>query len=129
MKYQGFIWAGVKVEDLEASIAFYRDVLGLPLLGKGEDWAHLDAGNGALLELFRGGKASREPKQADRQSLILGLRVEDLDHAITELKERGVQFIGEAGEFAGSRWIHFSDPEGNRLEIKAVESGVHQEKD
>lgn len=120
MKYYGFIWAGLKVQDLESCIAFYRDILGLPLLGQGEDWAHLDAGNSTLLELFSGGAASQGPKPADRQSLILGLRVADLDQALTELQARGVRFIGEVGEYAGTRWAHFSDPEGNRLEIKQV---------
>ncbi|HKY54041.1 MAG TPA: VOC family protein [Anaerolineales bacterium] len=120
MKYQGFVWAGLFVEDLEASITFYRDVLGLPFLGKGEDWAHLDAGNGALLELFSGGKASSQTKTPIQQSLVLGLRVDDLDRAIGELQQRGVRFTGEIGEHEGTRWIHFSDPEGNRLEIKEV---------
>jgi predicted enzyme related to lactoylglutathione lyase len=122
MKYQGFAWAGLFVEDLEAGIAFYRDVIGLPLLGKGDDWAHLDSGNGSLLELFSGGKASGTPKKPDQQSIILGLRVDDLDHAVAELKGRGVRFIGEVGEYAGTRWAHFSDPEGNRLEIKEIPS-------
>jgi len=120
MKYQGFIWIGVIVENLEASIAFYQDMLDLPLLGKGDGWAHFDAGNGALLELFSGGKASPEPKTSDQQSIILGLRVDDLNGAVDELKQKGVHFIDEIGEFEGTRWARFSDPEGNQLEIKEI---------
>jgi lactoylglutathione lyase len=120
MKYQGFIWAGFMVEDLESSIAFYRDVLGLPLLGKGNDWAHFDAGNGAMLELLTEGTGSREPKRPDQQPIIPGLRVDDLDNAIKGLKQKGVRFIGEVGEYAGTRWAQFTDPEGNRLEIKEI---------
>ena len=56
MKYQGLIWAGIYVEDLEACILFYQNVLGLPLLGQGKDWAHFDSGAGTLLELFTGGQ-------------------------------------------------------------------------
>ena len=120
MKYQGFIWTGVMVENLETSITFYRDVLGLPLLGKGDDWAHLDASNGALLELISGGRASQEPKTPDQQSIILGLRVDDLDGVVEELKQKGVHFIDEIGEFEGTRWVRFSDPEGNQFEIKEI---------
>ncbi len=58
VKYLGFVWAGLLVQDLEASISFYRDVLGLPLLGKGDDWAHFDAANGTRLELMSGGQDS-----------------------------------------------------------------------
>ena len=120
MKYQGLIWAGIFVENLEASVSFYKDVLGLPLLGREGDWAHFDAGNGTLLELFNGGSASPEPKKPDQQSIVLGLRVENMDTAITELNRRGVNFIGDIGEYENTRWAHFSDPEGNRLEIKEV---------
>ena len=119
MDYQGLIWAGIYVEDLVSSIAFYQDVLGLKLLGQGTDWAHFDSGAGSLLELFAGGKAARKPKNPEQQSIVLGLRVRDLDQAVTELTRNGVQFIqGESGEFAGTRWAHFFDLEGNRLEVK-----------
>ncbi len=121
MKYEGLIWAGIYIQDLEASISFYENVLGLPLLNQGEDWAHFDLGAGTLLELFTGGKRRQEPKKPDQQSIVLGLRVDNLDRAVSELENKGVQFIPEeAGEYAGTRWAHFSDPEGNRLEVKEV---------
>jgi lactoylglutathione lyase len=120
-KYQGLVWAGIYVEDLATCISFYRDVLGLPLLGQGEDWAHFDSGAGTLLELFTGGRSSEEPKQPHQQSIVLGLRVQELDRVVAELQQKGVQFLPEAsGEFAGTRWAHFSDIEGNRLEVKEV---------
>lgn len=124
MSYSGIVWAGIYVEDLEKSISFYRDVLGLPLLGQGSEWAHFDAGAGTLLELFMGGKSTQEPKRPDQQSIVLGLRVADLDQAVAELKQRGVPFIPEAGgEYEGTRWAHFFDPEGNRLEVKEIPFG------
>ena len=120
MKYRGFIWAGFMVEDLESSIAFYKDVLGLSLLGKGEDWAHFDSGNGTMLELLTGGVASPGPKKPDQQPIVPGLRVDDLGTAIKELEQKGVRFIGDVGEYAGTRWAQFTDQEGNRLEIKEI---------
>jgi catechol 2,3-dioxygenase-like lactoylglutathione lyase family enzyme len=120
MQYLGFVWCGVLVENLEVSVSFYRDVLGLRLLGKGEDWAHFEAGGGALFELMSGGKAAHEPKSAAQQPLILGLRVDDLYRAVAELKQKGVEFDDEIGEFENTRWVRFSDPEGNLLEIKEI---------
>jgi len=121
IKYQGLVWAGIYVEDLAACMSFYQDVLGLPLLGQGEDWAHFDSGAGTLLELFTGGRLMQEPKQPYQQSIVLGLRVEDLDRAVAELQQKGIKFIPEeSGEFAGTRWAHFSDIEGNRLEVKQI---------
>ena len=121
MKYLGLIWAGVNVENLAVSVAFYQSTLGLRLLGQGPDWAHFDAGAGTLLELFTGGTASSAPKRPDQQSIVLGLRVDDLDGAVAELKAKGVHFKPEeSGEFEGTRWAHFTDPEGNRLEVKEI---------
>lgn len=121
MNYQGLIWAGVYVEDLDAAVEFYRHMLGLPFLGKGEDWAHFDAGAGAMLELFTGGNAQASAKTPAQQSIVLGLRVDDLDRAVETLEGRGVQFIpGGRGESGRERWAHFYDLEGNRLEVKQL---------
>jgi predicted enzyme related to lactoylglutathione lyase len=119
MQYQGFIWVGLSVENLPASVAFYRDVLGLRLLGQGQDWAHFDAGGGALFELSSGGKAASQPKTPAQQPLVVGLRVKDMQAAMLELQANGIVFT-EIGQYEGTRWAHFSDPEGNQLEIKVI---------
>jgi predicted enzyme related to lactoylglutathione lyase len=120
MRYQGFIWAGLLVSDLEKVISFYQDVLRLPLIEREERAALFDAGNGTLLELWPSGVASSSPKMPAQQSLRVAFRVDNLNAAISELKGRGVQFLGEIGEYEGTRWISFVDPEGNRLELKEI---------
>ena len=124
MNSQGFVWAGIFVQDMESSVVFYRDVLGLRLLNRGDGWARFNAGNGAMLELMDGGNAQPAPKDAGRQPIILGLRVGDLDAVYAELRQKGVVFIGEIGQYKETRWAHFSDPEGNRLEIKEIPPGI-----
>jgi len=120
MRYQGFIWAGLLVADFEGAISFYHDVLGLPLVERGEGYALLDAGNGGLFELWPTGSASSAPKTPEQQSLSVAFWVDDLDGAISELTVKGVQFIGEIGGYAGTRWVSFADPEGNCLSLKEV---------
>ena len=119
MQTQGYIWIGLTVQNIKPSVAFYQNVLGLPLLGQGQDWAHFDAGGGALFELTSGGKASAQPKTPAQQPLVVGLRVTHLDAVVADLQARGVAF-GEIGEYEDTRWARFSDPEGNQLEIKEV---------
>jgi lactoylglutathione lyase len=120
MNFQGVVWVGLFVENLEASVSYYKDIVGLPLLNKGDGWAHFDAGNGSLFEVFSGGKATQEPKKPDRQSIVFGFQVENLDSAVAELKARGVVFSGDVKTHKTTRWAYFSDPEGNRLEIKEI---------
>jgi predicted enzyme related to lactoylglutathione lyase len=120
MRYQGLIWAGLLVADLERAVSFYRDVIGLPLIERDKRCALFDAGSGALFELWPTGSASSSAKTPEQQSLRIALRVDDLDNAVSKLKSRGVQFLGDIGEYEGTRWINFIDPEGNRLELKEV---------
>ena len=108
---------------MERSIAFYRDVLGLPLMRQGDGWAHFDTSNDTLLELFSGGAASAEVKDPEQQSIVIAIRVDDLDGVVEALKGKGVRFIGEIEAYRNHRWTYFSDVEGNRLEIKEIKNG------
>ena len=92
---------------------------------RGLIWARFDSGSGSLLELFTGGTRAELQKKPDQQSIVLGLRVDDMYQAVGELTGRVVQFIpGESGEFEGQRWAHFTDIEGNQLEVKEVPLGT-----
>ncbi|NIS81599.1 MAG: hypothetical protein GTO14_15660 [Anaerolineales bacterium] len=55
VEVKGMNCSGLFVEDMESSIHFYGDVLGLELLDRDDGRAHFDAGNGRLLELLAGG--------------------------------------------------------------------------
>ena len=126
MVFQGIIWAGLSVHDMDREIAFFRDEVGLKFLRQGSEgdhqWAHFSAGGGALFELFSGGIASAEVKSAEQQSISISFLVENLDEVMTSMKVNGVRFLGEAGKFRNQRWAHFVDPENNRLEIKEIRS-------
>jgi predicted enzyme related to lactoylglutathione lyase len=120
MKVKGYVWAGLFVEDLDSAVAFYEDVLGLNLLRTGDGWAHFDVGEDSLFEIYTGGKAASQPKETEEQPLVIGFLVENLGVAVEELTQKGVNFVGEIGEHKKTRWAEFSDPEGNRLEIKEI---------
>ncbi len=111
-------WAGLYAEDFNALIAFYENTLGLKLLERGERFALLDAGGGALFEIWGRGFSSTGRKTPRRQSVFIGFLVEHLEPAVEALKSRGLVADGEIGSHAGTRWIHYTDPEGNRFELK-----------
>jgi lactoylglutathione lyase len=120
MEYQGYVWAGLFVADLEKEIAFYRDAVGLKFLNQEGEFAFFDDGKGHLFELWPLGVPSASPKTPAQQSLKVSFRVGNLDEAVAELKGRGVQFVGDIGEKDGTRWAIFVDPEGNLLELKQL---------
>jgi len=110
----------VRVFDLERVSAFYREVLGLPVLARhkfpdGSDrsiWFALPGGAFLALELADRG-APRTGSAANRIGYcVLALRIwrEQRSQIIDELRRRSVPITGE------SRWtVYIEDPEGNRI--------------
>ena len=138
---------GITVKDLDASIRFYHDVLGLEFSNEPSPWFD---GEGL-------GKAVGVPGAALRQvSLVLGdstfelldyksppsetagplgsnnlgashvaFVVDDIVAKKAELEAKGIEFYSEVnavdeGVLAGWRWVYFEDPDGYPLELVEV---------
>jgi predicted enzyme related to lactoylglutathione lyase len=107
----------VSVTDVDRSVAFYRDVLGIPFLFRvpGQPMAFFDSGG---VRLYLGRPESPE----FRSNPVLYFTVEDVDEAHRELSARGVTFVDaphivnrtESSEL----WMaFFDDPDGNHLAL------------
>ena len=101
----------------DASLVFYRDVIGLEVV---EEWT--DAGHGAVLSA--GGPARVElidlPERAriDTESLFIGLQVGAIDGLYERAKVAGHEIIREPAERPwGGRGFVVRDPNGVALNI------------
>ena len=102
----------INVHDLPRATAFYRDVLGLPLLFSVPNLAFFDC---AGVRLMLG---SAETPEFDHPSSILYFRVPDLNAAYQKLVERGAQIFAPPRLIAPmptyDLWMAaFRDTEGN----------------
>ena len=79
------------VEDAEAELKFYRDVIGLRLLYRTRTFIRFDATQGTSLSLISGGTASAEPKDYRRGGVVPELIVDNLALAIRRLDSAGVR--------------------------------------
>jgi catechol 2,3-dioxygenase-like lactoylglutathione lyase family enzyme len=111
----------VTVTDTDRSVAFYRDVLGLPLLFQvpEQGMAFFDC-QGVRLYLGR----AESPEYASRP--LLYLRARSAREAHRELTARGVTFEGEphvVHRAGGTElWIaFFRDPDGTMLAVMSEE--------
>lgn len=104
----------LRVRDMNAALAFYTQVLGLPLGLAVQGYAQVDA-CGLVIELYDGGLQGGGPAdgQAAPAAVSIGLRVDDLEQAVQCLAMAGVACRLE--EDARERRAHFHDPDGTPL--------------
>jgi|HubBroStandDraft_1064217.scaffolds.fasta_scaffold174660_1 predicted enzyme related to lactoylglutathione lyase len=62
--------------------------------------------------------ASDLPAHVDFYQTKVGFLVEQLEAVVSALKARGVEADTEIKSHLGTRWIYYTDPEGNRFELK-----------
>ena len=118
----------IRVSNMDASIAFYTDKLGLNLLSCKVDEIHgetfafleLEGGNLELLQLHdeSGGPAHYEPAEIRKPYCPhFAIAADDLDAQLEELKEKDIPLVGGPFEIPGSvRWLYVGDPDNNVIE-------------
>lgn len=133
----------VTCAELERSLAFYRDLLGLRVIEQGESaepelatitglagarirFADLDTGAGQVLELIEYADPPGAPLRArtcDPGATHLAFRVEDVVKAHRALTDAGVTTrsrpveVTEGISWAGSRCFYALDPDGVTVEF------------
>ena len=108
----GHIMLGVR--DLETSLEFYTETLGIKLVFKMEEMAFLETSNVTLV---------LSKSLADASDNLVGatevvFAVEDVTDAHRQLREHGVKFINEPRQVTDKDWAaNFVDPNGHRLSV------------
>jgi len=138
---------GITVKDLDASIRFYHDVLGLPFSNEPSPW--FDApelgpavgvpGAGlrqvslllgdTMLELLEYKSPPSDTTQPLQSNNIgashIAFLVDDIHKTVVDLSSKGISFFSDVnvvdeGVLAGWRWVYFADPDGYPLELVEV---------
>ena len=112
------------VSDYEVSRRFYVELLGFKVIRENyrpeKDDYKLDLElDGCELELFSGKYNPPRPSYPEALGLRhLAFRVEDMDAAVRELNEKGVDTEPvRMDQFTGRRMTFFHDPDGLPLEL------------
>ncbi|WP_140637514.1 VOC family protein [Methylibium rhizosphaerae] len=114
----GIAWVGLYAQSLPTLVDFYANRVGFRVLEETEHCCILDAGAGALFEIWGKGCAVTQGKSTKEQSMLVGFLVARLEPVVEALRTRGVNPDTEIDSYLGTRWIYYTDPEGNRFELK-----------
>lgn len=132
----------VTTADLDRSLAFYSDLLGLSILDSGRTtsreleqiiglgpvdlrWAEIDLGSGQFLELFEyiapRGQAF-ESATSDSGTVHIALTVNHIDTLYARLTDAGVTTRSapvelRSGDWKGARAVYTLDPDGVTVEL------------
>jgi catechol 2,3-dioxygenase-like lactoylglutathione lyase family enzyme len=135
---------GLTVRDLDVSLAFWRDILGLRDLGRGVvewehldriigldgtkiEWAELQLPGGAVLELFAYQRPAGDPLPPggmNRPGMThICLEVDEIEPVVERLQAAGYRARSRElvtiprGAYKGFKCIYFLDPDGVTLEL------------
>ena len=103
----------VMVSDMDRSVRFYRETVGLKLRFQSPDWTEFDI-NSSTLALHGGGVPSPPDKERYAGRASIGFNVENVDKVFEELKSKGVRVVMPPTQRPGEgiRLAVMLDPDG-----------------
>ena len=121
--------ATIIVADMDRSIRFYTDVLGLKLTNRfGDDWATLSAGDGLTIGIHPA--SAGYPKPGTKGSIMLGLDIDvPVENAVSRLAEHGVPIRGCVVRSDAGNFVNLEDPDGNEIYLWEKVNGTLSEPD
>ncbi len=119
-------YAIVFVSDMESSVAFYRDVFGLPLKFESPEWTEFSTGVAtlALHKAKEGGQTKGGQEMSAPGQCRPGISVADLDAFHSQVVERGATCVQAPKEVFGARISQYLDPDGLMVSVSENKSGT-----
>lgn len=102
----------VVVSDMTRSVAFYRDVLGLPLRYQTPEWSEFDVGGVGLGLHLAGPHLPVNPQVG----ISFGFYTNDIAATVAELTGRGATIARQNEEEFGTL-VEIQDPDGYTVQI------------
>ncbi len=122
MRVKKLLHTRMRVSDMDQTIAFYRDVLGLEVLERhtsprGSHLAFLAVPNSEeLIELCSFPPSG--PVTVQEDLVHLAFEVENLDDTVAQLTAKGVKITdGPTRSSSGSRFLFIDAPDGYEIEL------------
>ncbi|MEM2760312.1 MAG: VOC family protein [Nitrososphaerales archaeon] len=109
------------VSDIDRSIDFYQNVLGLELKSRSKEWTEFIK-NGTVLALH-----PTKFKDLRREGVLVGFKTSNLNDVYKKLKSKNVKFVKELTEEDFGKHMIITDPDGYMISIVEMKVGEKEE--
>ena len=106
-----------KSKDPKALVAWYRDVLGVPMQPWGGAMLGYDAPDHPPFVVVTAFSASTDYMKPSDREFMLNFAVDDLDAFIARLKTKGVAILKREDNDPTGRFAWILDPDGTKIEL------------
>ena len=104
------------VSNMDRSIRFYRDTLGIPVKTKSKDWTEF-FNKDTVLALH---PAKKKSKMKTGSGMLVGFEVSDLDSTVKVLQQKKVKFFKKPKEEPFGKHAIVRDPDGHLVSIAEI---------
>lgn len=99
------------VKDLDKSLEFYHEIIGLPIKNQRRSWIDLGT-TGALLSLHPASLTAEHVGSSIDNGITIGFLVGDVKSAVEELKSKGIKIFREIVDREAGKNAIVLDPDG-----------------
>lgn len=99
------------VSDIDKSLEFYHDIIGLPIKNQRRSWVDLGT-TGALLSLHPASLTAEHVGSSIDNGITIGFLVGDVKSAVEELRGKGIEIFRDIVERDAGKNAIVKDPDG-----------------
>ena len=110
------------VRDIENSVDFYKNKIGMPLKFKSPGWAEFVLGDVHLALHRKGNNLSGHEAAMAAVGVSVNFEVEDIEQMFVRLATNGVDPVAEIKDYEFGRYFFVTDPDGYVIGFREYKS-------
>ena len=107
----------IEVKDLDASLKFYHEILGMPVKNERRNWVDLGQQSGGVLSLHPASITTSKLNNSKENGILIGLTVGDLDSAMSELSDAKINIYRDVQKRQAGKNSIILDPDGYMISL------------
>ncbi len=107
----------LEVKDLDVSIKFYHEILGMPIKNERRNWVDLGQQSGGILSLHPTSITTSHTNSSKENGILIGLTVGDLHSAMDELSAAKIEVFRDVQERQAGKNAVILDPDGYMISL------------